>query len=127
MASQAAAGDAGALAAMPGLLRADAPGEITGAPQDWPRWAMQLPHVLAAAGHLGTVPTRSGSRPDTAARQPGRHRDAADQPRWPHPEPAPDHCQRLGHPGPALHVGWAGQAQPVHHRWPPEWASGTFT
>jgi hypothetical protein len=31
-----------------GLLRADAPGTITGAPQDWPRWAVLLPHVLAA-------------------------------------------------------------------------------
>jgi len=35
-----------------GLLRADAPGEIMGAPQDWPRWAVLLPHVLAATGHL---------------------------------------------------------------------------
>ena len=35
------------------LLRADAPAEIMGAPQDWPRWAMLLPHVLAATGHAG--------------------------------------------------------------------------
>jgi hypothetical protein len=33
------------------VLRADAPGQITGAPQDWPRWAVLLPHVLAATGH----------------------------------------------------------------------------
>ncbi len=31
-----------------GLLRADAPGTISGAPQDWPRWEVLLPHVLAA-------------------------------------------------------------------------------
>jgi tetratricopeptide (TPR) repeat protein len=31
-----------------GLLRADAPETITGAPQDWPRWEVLLPHVLAA-------------------------------------------------------------------------------
>ena len=35
-----------------GLLRADAPGRIMGVPQDWPRWAVLLPHVLAAVGHL---------------------------------------------------------------------------
>jgi tetratricopeptide (TPR) repeat protein len=33
------------------LLRAGAPEQITGAPEDWPRWAVLLPHVLAAAGH----------------------------------------------------------------------------
>ena len=40
----------GPLAVALGLLRADAPGQIMGAPQDWPRWAVLLPHVLAAAG-----------------------------------------------------------------------------
>jgi len=35
------------------LLRADAPAQIMGAPQDWPQWAVLLPHVLAAAGHAG--------------------------------------------------------------------------
>ena len=39
------------LAVALGLLRADAPGQIMGAPQDWPRWAVLLPHVLAATGH----------------------------------------------------------------------------
>ena len=42
------------------LLRADAPAEIMGAPQAWPRWAVLLPHVLAATGHA-----------DHASRQPG--------------------------------------------------------
>ena len=42
------------------LLRADAPDEITGAPQAWPRWTVLLPHVLAATGHA-----------DHASRQPG--------------------------------------------------------
>ena len=33
------------------LLRADAPAQIMDAPQAWPRWAVLLPHVLAATGH----------------------------------------------------------------------------
>jgi tetratricopeptide (TPR) repeat protein len=40
--------EGGPLAAALGLLRADAPETIMGAPQDWPRWAVLLPHVLAA-------------------------------------------------------------------------------
>jgi tetratricopeptide (TPR) repeat protein len=43
-----------------GLLRADLPGQVMGAPQNWPRWAVLLPHVLAATGYL-----------DSAAGQPG--------------------------------------------------------
>ncbi len=43
------------------VLRADAPVEIQGAPQAWPRWAVLLPHVLAATGHA-----------DHASRQPGK-------------------------------------------------------
>jgi hypothetical protein len=39
------------------LLRADAPEQIMGAPQDWPRWAVLLPHVLAAAGHFDELPS----------------------------------------------------------------------
>ena len=35
-----------------GLLHADAPGEIVGAPESWPRWAVLLPHVLAATARL---------------------------------------------------------------------------
>jgi hypothetical protein len=42
------------------VLHADAPGQIAGAPQDWPRWAVLLSHVLAATGHA-----------DHASRQPG--------------------------------------------------------
>jgi tetratricopeptide (TPR) repeat protein len=37
------------------LLSADAPAQITGAPQDWPRWAVLLPHVLAATSHADHV------------------------------------------------------------------------
>jgi tetratricopeptide (TPR) repeat protein len=46
-----------------GLLRADAPGTITGAPQNWPRWAVLLPHVLAAADHFTALP---GGQQDAA-------------------------------------------------------------
>jgi hypothetical protein len=42
------------------LLRADAPAQISGAPRDWPRWVVLLPHVLSATGHA-----------DHASRQPG--------------------------------------------------------
>ena len=34
------------------LLRADAPAEIVRTPQDWPRWAALLPHVLAVVTHV---------------------------------------------------------------------------
>jgi Tetratricopeptide repeat len=44
------------LAAVLGLLRADAPAAIMGAPGAWPRWAVLLPHVLAATSHLPPVP-----------------------------------------------------------------------
>ena len=33
------------------LLRQDAPAQVTGAPDTWPRWRVLLPHVLAATGH----------------------------------------------------------------------------
>jgi hypothetical protein len=46
----------GRLAAVLGLLRADAPATIRGAPQGWPRWAVLLPHVLAATSHFGSLP-----------------------------------------------------------------------
>jgi hypothetical protein len=29
---------------------------VTGAPEDWPRWAVLLPHVLAATGHFKPLP-----------------------------------------------------------------------
>src|ERR1700677_2643905 len=40
------------LGAVLSLLRADAPRQIMGAPQAWPRWAVLLPHVLAATSHF---------------------------------------------------------------------------
>jgi hypothetical protein len=49
------------LAVALGLLRADAPGQITGAPQAWPRWAVLLPHVLAATGHLDRADSQQAS------------------------------------------------------------------
>jgi tetratricopeptide (TPR) repeat protein len=48
------------LGAVLGLLRADAPRQITGAPQDWPRWAVLLPHVLAATSHFDIDPQDAG-------------------------------------------------------------------
>lgn len=52
------AGPVGAASPLPAVLavlRADAPDQVYGAPEDWPRWADLLPHVTAAAGHqLGT-------------------------------------------------------------------------
>jgi hypothetical protein len=47
---------AGPLAVVLGLLAADAPRRVTGAPEDWPRWAVLLPHVLAATGHFKPLP-----------------------------------------------------------------------
>ena len=38
------------------VLRADAPDQIQGAPQAWPRWAVLLRHVLAATGHARRQP-----------------------------------------------------------------------
>ena len=42
------------------VLRADAPGADHGVPQDWPRWAVLLPHVLAATGHADHASRRPG-------------------------------------------------------------------
>ena len=47
---------AGPLVVVLGLLAADAPGTVMGAPEDWPRWAVLLPHVLAATGHFDPLP-----------------------------------------------------------------------
>src|SRR6266700_916187 len=67
MASQVAPRDASPMAVVLGLLRADAPGQIMGAPRDWPRWAVLLPHVLSATGHPGTVPApEAATGPDAA-------------------------------------------------------------
>jgi len=46
------------------LLLADAPKTIMGAPQDWPRWEVLLPHVLAATSH--PRPAGPGAAEDTA-------------------------------------------------------------
>ena len=43
------------------LLRADAPEAIMCAPEVWPRWAVLLPHVLAAVEHLETGDGGSGA------------------------------------------------------------------
>jgi tetratricopeptide (TPR) repeat protein len=50
------------------LLRADAPARIQGVPQAWPRWAVLLPHVLAATGHADRARKRPGPTvmPDVA-------------------------------------------------------------
>jgi cellulose biosynthesis protein BcsQ/tetratricopeptide (TPR) repeat protein len=37
------------------MLRADVPEQVMSAPQSWPKWAMLLPHVLVATGHLNTA------------------------------------------------------------------------
>ena len=55
-------GDA-SLSVVLNLLRADAPEQIMGAPQDWPRWAVLLPHALAATGYIGEL---SGLVPELA-------------------------------------------------------------
>ena len=58
---------AGPLAVVLGLLAADAPRRVMGAPEDWPRWAVLLPHVLAATGHFEPLPGPQD--------QPGRQED----------------------------------------------------
>jgi tetratricopeptide (TPR) repeat protein len=47
-----ATGSGDRLAVVVGLLRADAPGTVMGTPENWPRWAVLLPHVLAATDHF---------------------------------------------------------------------------
>src|SRR5450755_1519729 len=48
------------LGAALGLLRADLPEQVMGAPQDWSRWAVLLPHVLAATGYLDSTVGQPG-------------------------------------------------------------------
>ena len=38
------------------VLRTDAPSQIARSPAAWPRWAVLLPHALAATSHLGQHP-----------------------------------------------------------------------
>jgi tetratricopeptide (TPR) repeat protein len=59
-AGQAAGPASHPLAVALGLLRASAPEEIIAAPQDWPRWAVLLPHVLAATSYLDSVADQHG-------------------------------------------------------------------
>jgi tetratricopeptide (TPR) repeat protein len=68
-----------------GLLRADAPGEVYDQPEDWPRWAVLLPHVLAVTAHIHDEVTTCGSasqcswllnRAGTYLQTQGRYRDA---------------------------------------------------
>jgi Tetratricopeptide repeat len=56
------------LAVVLGLLAADAPRQVMGTPEDWPRWAVLLPHVLAATGHFKPLPAPQD--------QPGRQEDS---------------------------------------------------
>jgi tetratricopeptide (TPR) repeat protein len=42
------------------VLYADAPEKIASVPAAWPRWAVLLPHVLAATGHLGQAAGKPG-------------------------------------------------------------------
>ena len=67
MATTATAHEASPLGVVLGLLRADAPQTIMGAPQDWPRWAVLLPHVLTATSHLEQLPgAHAVAGPDAA-------------------------------------------------------------
>jgi cellulose biosynthesis protein BcsQ len=51
-----------------GLLTADSPDMIKGAPHNWPRWALLLPHVLAVTGYVETValPSSGQAAEDTS-------------------------------------------------------------
>jgi hypothetical protein len=44
-----------------GLLKAVAPSEVSD-PQNWPRWAVLLPHVLAATSHLESAAGQRGGQ-----------------------------------------------------------------
>ena len=114
--SQALSGQepAGSLAWVLGLLAADAPRPVMGAPEDWPRWAALLPHVLAATGRFGPLPPPAGSAGqdeaswllDRAATYPQVHARLAEArplaeralaPPRP-PTPRPPHRRRLREP-----------------------------
>ncbi len=59
---------AGRLGVVLGLLRADAPEQITRTPEAWPRWAVLLPHVLAAVSHFDDLsrPGRDAAEADAS-------------------------------------------------------------
>ena len=50
------------------LLLADVPQEIIGVPENWPRWAVLLPHVLAATGHIDDVALDGSNSVELVAR-----------------------------------------------------------
>jgi tetratricopeptide (TPR) repeat protein len=51
-----------------GLLHADLPEQIADSPQNWPRWAVLLPHVLASVDRAANLPAdvEETARTDTA-------------------------------------------------------------
>lgn len=61
-------GSAGRLGVVLGLLRADAPEQITRTPEAWPRRAVLLPHVLAAVSHFDDLsrPGRGAAEADAS-------------------------------------------------------------
>jgi len=64
----AARDSSGKLGTVLSLLHADAPEQVIDTPQDWPRWAMLLPHVLAATAHFDSLPheTQEAGRADAS-------------------------------------------------------------
>ena len=67
------------------LLRADAPRDVVNRPEDWPRWEVLLPHVLAATAHSRDDLLAPGAasacmwlmdRAGTYLQTQGRYRDA---------------------------------------------------
>jgi tetratricopeptide (TPR) repeat protein len=85
MPAQAGGSDGHPLAVALRLLRGDAPGEISRDPRSWPRWAVLLPHVLAATAYLDREEAPAGQlqeaswlldRPGAYLRVRGRLNDA---------------------------------------------------
>jgi tetratricopeptide (TPR) repeat protein len=59
-------GSSGPLAVALRLLRVDAPAQVAGVPESWPRWAALLPHVLAATGYLDEFGQQQPAHPARA-------------------------------------------------------------
>src|SRR3954470_12125773 len=66
-ASPAVGGVAPALSVALGILRANAPGTVMAAPEDWPRWAVLLPHVLSATARLPAGDVHPDGRGDATS------------------------------------------------------------
>ena len=83
-----------------------------GEPRDWPRWAVLLPHVLAAPGHLDRplAPARGRWARCLVAAGPGRNLPAG-------PRPA-RHEARLFRPGPGHQRGRLRPRPPQRRRHP---------